>query len=221
MSPPERHVALVAAPSDDGDFAESTLVSLGYHVSRYESVDRLARDFQQRLLDPSSPHFQMPSLALVAGPLENLAAVGAATAVRAISPTLPLLVIGSGSNLQPAVDLMKQGANDVLGLPCSPEQVGKAIRQAVEEADALASEQARAVELRVRLGQLTKAEKEILAAMLEGRANKQMAQQFSIGLRTVELRRSKIMRKMQAKNVAQLVKLICLAGGIQDAPTSA
>nr|WP_261361776.1 LuxR C-terminal-related transcriptional regulator [Aeoliella straminimaris] len=59
---------------------------------------------------------------------------------------------------------------------------------------------------------LTPAENEVVEAMLDGLANKQIAQRLSIGLRTVELRRSKIMRKMQAKSVAELVKFICLSG---------
>jgi FixJ family two-component response regulator len=61
------------------------------------------------------------------------------------------------------------------------------------------------------LGSLTRAEKQVLDAMLEGMANKQIAQLLQIGLRTVELRRSKIMRKMEAKSLAELVRLVCEA----------
>ncbi len=59
---------------------------------------------------------------------------------------------------------------------------------------------------------LTNPELEVLRKMLAGYANKQIAQMLGIGLRTVELRRSKIMRKMQAKNISQLVYFVYKSG---------
>jgi FixJ family two-component response regulator len=95
------------------------------------------------------------------------------------------------------------------------------VSTALEESNGEAARNAMMAEMRARLEHLTPAENEVIEAMLDGLANKQIAQRLSIGLRTVELRRSKIMRKMQAKSVAELVKFICMSGRLcsRGAPT--
>ncbi|MGI9454998.1 MAG: response regulator transcription factor [Aeoliella sp.] len=216
MSHSSLNAAIIAHQAADADFTESTLTSHGYDVRRYETPEQFAREFQQHLLNPDSPGFQHPNVAILAGPLDDLATGRVVATVRTISRALPLLAAGSNSTTLAAVDLMKQGACDVVDLPCDRDLLWQRIRDTVDRSDERAASDTRSEELRARFDQLTKAENDVLDAMLDGFANKQIAQRLSIGLRTVELRRSKIMRKMQAKSVAELVKYICLAGGIHE-----
>src|SRR5690606_26515290 len=115
-----------------------------------------------------------------------------------------------------AVDLMRQGASDVIALPAERETLRDRLRKTVEITEPQRRRMARVGELKTRLAEPTKAEQEVLQAILDGKSNKQIAQMLSIGLRTVELRRSKIMRKMKARSIAELIKLVCLAGACEE-----
>jgi len=211
-----RQVALVSVADSDASFPESTLSSFGLQIARYDSIAALTREVQQQLAskgdgggDPAKPE-----LAIVAGPTTTIAGDDDQP-LQALARLLPVLVTSSASSVADAVTLMKQGAADVIPLPCQREELWDRVRQSLEAVDARRAHQAQAAVMRARLNLLTPAEQTVVDAMLDGLANKQIAQRLGIGLRTVELRRSKIMRKMQAKSVAQLVKFICLAGGVK------
>lgn len=209
-----RHAALIAGDPTSADFAASTVSSFGFEVTRFESVEAFAAKMQAHLLDQSNSDFQAPGVAILAGPLGEFAQSGAAATLRSATGSLPVVAAGSAATISEAVELMKQGASDVIELPQQREAFWERVQKSVEAADLDAAGAAVASEMKARLDQLTPAEDEVIAAMLDGLANKQIAQRLGIGLRTVELRRSKIMRKMQAKSVAELVKFICQAGGI-------
>lgn len=209
-----RHAALIAGDTASADFAASTVSSFGFEVTRFESVEDFAAKMQAHLLDQSNSDFQAPGVAILAGPLGEFAQSGAAATLKSATGSLPVVAAGSAATVSDAVELMKQGASDVVELPQQREAFWDRVQKSVEAADLNAAGAAVAAEMKARLDQLTPAEDEVIAAMLDGLANKQIAQRLGIGLRTVELRRSKIMRKMQAKSVAELVKFICQAGGI-------
>jgi two-component system response regulator FixJ len=88
-----------------------------------------------------------------------------------------------------------------------------AIQEGLDEAMRRIPDLERKAQLRSRLAELKETERAVLDAMLDGKGNKEISQELEIGLRTVELRRSKIMAKMQATNVAQLIRLVCEASG--------
>ena len=108
---------------------------------------------------------------------------------------------------------IKLGAHGVVAYETNDSQLASEIGWLIERARSSVSDRRATATHVERLGTLTRAEAEVLLAMLNGSANKEIAQLLSIGLRTVELRRSKIMRKMGAGNLAQLIKFVCLAGG--------
>jgi FixJ family two-component response regulator len=122
-----------------------------------------------------------------------------------------VVVVSTDLNVENAVAAMRQGATDVVPLPCPESRLQNAVRKASEAGREQKRNLNRRQVLRNRLESLTRAEKQVLDAMLEGLANRQIAQALKIGLRTVELRRSKIMKKMEAKSLAQLVRLVCEA----------
>ena len=74
--------------------------------------------------------------------------------------------------------------------------------------------------MRARLATLTPEERQVMRLMLAGKTNKMIAQELDFGLRTIELRRANIMRKMEADTFADLVRLILLAGD-QENPVDA
>ena len=74
----------------------------------------------------------------------------------------------------------------------------------------------RTSEIQTKLASLSTGEKNVVALLLKGKMNKNIAKELDLGLRTVELRRHQIMKKMKVDSVAELVKLVIEAGGLED-----
>jgi two-component system response regulator FixJ len=119
---------------------------------------------------------------------------------------LPLVMVGQ-PDVRVAVRAMQQGAVTYLPKPCSQEELTVAIDAALERASQHQAERQQKEDLRGRFEQLTSSEREVLARVMEGQPNRQMAGEMDIGLRTVELRRSNIMRKTGASNLSELIRL--------------
>lgn len=214
-----RQAAIVAKTAAEADFAETTISSYGIQVSRYDSTQSLARQLERQASGNSQTPSDAPDIAIVAGSGSSLTN-GTVDDVGHLADLVPVVVTSSTTSVSQAVELMKQGASDVVELPCDREQFWERVSKTLERSDADAACKAQMSEMRGRLDLLTSAEHDVVDAMLDGLANKQIAQRLGIGLRTVELRRSKIMRKMQAKSVAELVKFICMAGKLRPTCTA-
>ena len=113
-------------------------------------------------------------------------------------------------------DAVNQGACGVALLPATVDRVMAQLRPVAERACAETPARRASARHRRNLTTLSAGEVEVLEGMLSGLANKQTAQQLGIGLRTVELRRSKIMRKMGARSLAQLISFVCFARGADE-----
>ena len=131
---------------------------------------------------------------------------------RTVAPRSTLTVGSATLNLNLAARLIQHGAKTFFQLPASQDQIREQIGWLVSSV----SERRASIRQEITHFQnyctLTNSEIEVLRKMLEGCANKQIAQTLGIGLRTVELRRSKIMRKMQAKTISQLIYYVHRAG---------
>ncbi len=125
---------------------------------------------------------------------------------------LPVIVITGFADVPMAVRALQAGAVNFLTKPCKPENLWETIAQALEQsrADRIAREQQRAVEQR--LESLTPDERLVLTKVLGGIPNKRIARDLDIGLRTVELRRSNLMKKMGVESLAELVQIVLQAG---------
>ena len=212
---PQQTALLVLDPAD-GDFAESAMQAYGFEVIRYDSLEALSRDLADVAGKKSSELRDIPTLVVIAGRHQTLVEQNTVARLLEASPEAPVVVIGSQASIPLTVDLMRQGTSDVIPLPTERETLRDRLRKTVELTEVQRQKSARKTELNTRLSELTKAEQEVLAAILDGKSNKQIAQMLSIGLRTVELRRSKIMRKMKARSIAELIKFVCLAGACDE-----
>ncbi len=67
-------------------------------------------------------------------------------------------------------------------------------------------------EMSLRLASLSRRERQVLAGLVEGQTNKEIARQFDLSPRTVEVYRAKLMTKMQANNISELVRFAVRAG---------
>ncbi len=124
----------------------------------------------------------------------------------------PVIALSRSAELRPAVEAMKLGAIDFLAKPVDIEALLSALGQASIMLDnALrASETRRLAEERV--GCLTARELDISLALICGQANKVVAHQLGISVRTVEAHRANIMMKLGVRSLPELVVLVTQAG---------
>ena len=127
---------------------------------------------------------------------------------------LPIIFISGHSDVPMAVRAMKGGALDFLRKPFAHQELLDRIEEALS-ADAARHEDRRVRnELRARAEKLTPRETQVFERIARGQANKAIAIDFGISERTVEIHRSRVMRKMLARNLPDLVRMkFCL-----DAP---
>ena len=128
--------------------------------------------------------------------------------LKATGAMLPAIVVTGHGDVQMAVEAMKNGAIDFIEKPFSDELLLQSITRAVEEAsfklDAHAA-QSRTVE---KLSSLSDREIQVLKGVVQGQANKTIAIELSLSPRTVEVYRAGLMNKMQAKSLAELVRMV-------------
>jgi len=123
---------------------------------------------------------------------------------------LPVVVITGYADVPMAVHAMQEGAVTFLEKPCQEQELWQAISQALEIEQNQHVQRRERAELESRLSTLTDDELEVFRRLLAGHANKRTAADLDIGLRTVELRRSNIMKKMQATSLPDLVRMAIL-----------
>jgi FixJ family two-component response regulator len=123
----------------------------------------------------------------------------------------PIVALCEPADTKAAVQAMKNGAFTVVELPGGPlllEAVGASIRYEAATRD----ERVQRAEITKRFGTLSKLECQIIQLLLSGAANKVIANRLGIGLRTVELHRAAILKKMGFESV---VELATIAGKMQ------
>jgi FixJ family two-component response regulator len=130
--------------------------------------------------------------------------------LKARKSALPIVVITGFADVPMAVRAMQEGAVTFLEKPCQDEQLWEAITQALEIEQTQHAQRKQRAEMEARLAMLTEDEREVFRRLLAGHANKRIAVDLDIGLRTVELRRANIMRKMQATSLPDLVRMAIL-----------
>ena len=128
---------------------------------------------------------------------------------------LPVIVITAFADVPTAVRAMKRGAITLLEKPCHEDELVSNIRRAIELDRKRRYDMIHVGDIRQRLATLSEGERAVVKLLLDGKMNKNIARELDLGLRTVELRRHQIMKKIQVDSVAELVRLIMEAGGLE------
>lgn len=119
----------------------------------------------------------------------------------------PVIFITGHGDIAMSVRAMKAGAVEFLVKPFRDQDLLDAIQVALERDRAQRGEHAVATELRDRFTSLTPRERQVMALVATGLLNKQIAAEIGISEITVKVHRGQVMRKMQAKSVADLVRM--------------
>lgn len=121
---------------------------------------------------------------------------------------LPIIMVSGHGDIRMAVDAMHKGAIDFLEKPLREhvllQRIGKAVARDAESR----RQHAERAAVETRLARLTAREREILESVLAGKTTKVIAWELGLNHKTVESHRANIMRKMDAQNVIDLVRIV-------------
>jgi FixJ family two-component response regulator len=128
-------------------------------------------------------------------------------------PDLPIIFITGHGDIPMTVKAMKAGAVEFLTKPLGPEALLSAIHGAIERSSASLAREADLQDLRDRYESVTVRERQVMALVVRGQLNKQIA--FELGLTeiTVKVHRGRAMRKMKATSLADLVNMAARLDG--------
>ncbi|MGZ9570332.1 response regulator [Alcaligenes sp. DN25] len=121
---------------------------------------------------------------------------------------LPVIFLTGHGDLPLAVTALKQGAADFIEKPFNDNDLVDRVLDVLRSYEASQEERDNEQALEERLDTLSQREREVLALALEGRLNKQIAQDLSITMRTVEVHRARALEKMQARTLIELARLL-------------
>jgi FixJ family two-component response regulator len=175
---------------------ELLILSAGWQPESFAS----AEDFLAR------PRIDGPSCLVLDVSLPNLN--GLALQTRIVDRTdMPIIFITGHGDVPTSVQAMKAGAAEFLTKPFGDEVLESAIKQAIERSRTALAHEAELRTLRDCHASLTPREREIMALVVSGLLNKQIAFELGISEITVKAHRGRVMRKMQVDSFADLVRV--------------
>ena len=197
MSDPE---AIVFIVDDDPSVRTSTerlVRSIGFRVQTFAS----AREF----LDGDRP--DGPACLVLDIRLPGQSGLDLQTELGRSGEQMPIIFVTGHGDIPTTVRAMKAGAVEFLTKPYRRQTLVDAVRAAVDRDRATRRERLEATALRERYEQLTPREREVMAFVVGGLLNKQIAGELATAERTIKFHRAHIMEKMQAASLAELVRM--------------
>jgi two-component system response regulator FixJ len=127
---------------------------------------------------------------------------------------LPVIVMTGHGDVPIAVEAMRAGAADFLEKPFDDEQLLASVQRAIAASERVRDETEAAADIAARLTSLTPKEREVLDKLVQGLPNKTIAYDLGSSPRTVEVHRARVMEKMGARSLPELVRMtIAVSGG--------
>jgi RNA polymerase sigma factor (sigma-70 family) len=125
---------------------------------------------------------------------------------------IPIIIITGHGDVHMAVRAMKAGAVDFIEKPFNDELLLESIRNALAIDKKQREIQTQRAEIAARLANLTPREHEVMEMVTDGRSNKEIAIDLGVSAKTVEAHRARVMEKMEAGSLAELVRMVIAAG---------
>ena len=192
-------------------------------ISVRESLELLIRNagwqpetFESAQEFLSRPRVLVPSCLVLDVTLPGLKGLDLQKRIAADRTDMPIIFITGYGNVPMTVQAMKAGAVEFLTKPFGDDTLLSAIQQALERSRSALDHEVEIRGLRDRHASLSRREREVMALVVRGLLNKQVAFELGISEITVKAHRGKLMRKMDAHSLADLVTM---AANLRVAPT--
>jgi RNA polymerase sigma factor (sigma-70 family) len=124
---------------------------------------------------------------------------------------IPAVMITGHGDVPMAVRAMKSGAIDFIEKPFNDEALLDAIRRAIAFEEQQRSYHSEHLQIRQRVSHLTPREREVMDMVTQGQSNKEIANTLGVSAKTIEAHRARVMEKMQAGSLAELVRMALAA----------
>jgi two-component system response regulator FixJ len=178
------------------------LTTLGYTASSFKSAESFL----------SGADFTRPAILLLDQRMEGMSGLELQKELNRRRIDMPIIFITGHGDIPMSVIAMRSGAVTVLEKPFNNRELDKSIEEAFERVRRKTAVHQLQSSIRSRFATLTPREQEVMAHVVRGLANRAIADLMGLSNRTVEVHRSKVMKKMQATTLPELVLMAPACG---------
>src|SRR5215468_70679 len=196
-STPTPIVFLIGDDISEQDSLKSLTNREGWEFETFES----AREFLAR------PRPLVPSCLVLDVSLPDLNALDLQKRIAVERSGMPIIFISGRGDIRTTVEAMKAGAVDFLVKPFRDDVLLMSIRESLERSRVAVDREVALHDLRDSYASLTPRERQVMALVVSGLLNKQVAWELGIGESTIKAHRGQVMQKMKANSLADLVKM--------------
>lgn len=179
--------------------------SVGLHVDAYPNADAFLEQF-----DPETPGCLVLDVRM-----PGTSGMELLDMLKNRGVQIPIIIISGHGDVPMAVQALKRGALDFLEKPFRDQELLEQVSHAIELDQNRRKKASGVAGIQARLERLTPREREVMGMVVGGYANKQVASRLGLSEKTIEVHRSRVMAKMEARTLPCLVKM-AIAVGVCD-----
>ncbi len=186
---------------DDPAMRESLgwlLETIGHPVKTYENAQAFLEKFDSHA----------PGCLVLDVRLPGMSGLQLQKKMKSDNAILPVIIISGHGDVPMAVKAMQQGALEFHEKPFRDQELLDSIQNALEVDATNRRKKAASIETQKRVDTLTPREKEVMALLIKGNPNREVASQCNISVKTVEVHRARIMDKMKAGSFPELIHMV-------------
>ena len=172
----------------------------------------------KEFLERHDPH--APGCLVLDVAMPGLSGLELQQVLAAAGPAVPIIFLTGRADIPMSVQAMKGGAVDFLTKPLDDKSLLAAVHGAIEKDRVNRQARAELAEIQQRVAMLTPREREVLAHIVSGQLNKQIAADLGTVEKTIKVHRARVIEKMKARSLAELVRLAERAGITPTPPTA-
>jgi two-component system, LuxR family, response regulator FixJ len=175
-----------------------------------ESVNLPVKTFANGMefLDSEAP-FE-PGCVILDIRMPGLSGIDVFEELKSRSSSIPVIFLTGHGDVHLAVRAMKTGAFDFVEKPFNDQLLLDLVQKAISSDEETASLRGELGEIKIRMDNLTDREREVLSGVVAGGSNRSIAEDLNLSEKTIEFHRSKMMEKMEASSLANLIQMVTI-----------